>query len=190
MSECPNRMLQDGKQDATAAGEAGFTYIDVVIAIGILLTGIVALLSAMTAAVATSGRGEQQLIAKQFATSTIESIFSARDINNPAITSFALIANDTASPPGLFLSGVQPIYNSTGNDGIIGTADDGYGPDGVLGGGDDLTPVSGFTRQIAIAPVSPGLISITVTIYYTSSGLNFQETLTSYMANYNTQKYN
>jgi hypothetical protein len=192
MSECPNRMLQDGKQDATAAGEAGFTYIDVVIAIGILLTGIVALLSAMTAAVATSGRGEQQLIAKQFATSTMESIFSARDINNPNITSFAAIANDTSlgPPQGLFLSGVQPIYNSTGNDGIIGTADDGWGPDGAPGGGDDLTPVAGFSRTITIAPVSPGLISITVTISYQSGGLNFTETLTSMMANYNTQKFN
>jgi len=166
--------------------EGGFSYIDVLIAIGILMTGIVALLSAMTAAVATAGRSEQQLLAKQFATSTMESIFSARDINNQNITSFAVIANDSTAG-GLFLTGVTPIYNSTGADGIIGTKDDGWGPDGVKGTADDLTAVNGFSRKIEIAPVSPGLISITVTIYYQTSGLTFSQTLTSYMANYNTQ---
>jgi type II secretory pathway pseudopilin PulG len=188
MSESPNNALADGTRHPAAAAQAGFTYVDVLIAIGILMTGIVALLSAMTAAIATSGRGQQQLIAKQYATSTMESIFSARDINNPKITSFAVIANDTTAG-GLFLTGVQPVYNSTGKDGIIGTADDGWGPDGIQGTPDDLTPVPGFTRTITIAPVSTGVISITVTITCQSMGLTFSETLTSYMANYNTQKF-
>jgi type II secretory pathway pseudopilin PulG len=185
MSECRNykETTRDGSE---GRNEGGFSYIDVLIAIGILMTGIVALLSAMTAAVATSGRGQQQLMAKQFATSTMESIFSARDINNPNITSFAVIANDTTTG-GLFLTGVTPIYDSTGADGIIGTKDDGWGPDGKKGTADDLTPVNGFSRKIEITPVSPGLISITVTIFYQSSGLTFSQSLTSYMANYNTQ---
>jgi len=190
MSESTIDALNDRRAQQPTA-EAGFTYVDVLIAIGILLTGIVALLSAMTAAVVTSGRGQQQLIAKQFATSTMESIFSARDINNPNIPNFAAIANDTSlgPPRGLFLTGVQPIYNSTGRDGIIGTADDGWGPDGIQGNADDLAPAPGFSRMITITQVSPGLISITVTVYYQSSGLTFNESLTSYMANYNTQKF-
>jgi hypothetical protein len=188
MSESPNDALTDGIRDPKAGTEAGFTYVDVLIAIGILMTGIVALLSAMTAAVATSGRGQQQLMAKEYATSTMESIFSARDINNPNIRTFAAIANNTTTG-GLFLTGVQSIYNSTGADGIIGTADDGWGPDGIPGTSDDLAPVPGFSRQITITPVSPGLISITVTIYYQAMGLTFNESLTSYMANYNTQKF-
>jgi hypothetical protein len=185
MNECRN--YKETSRDSSAGGnESGFSYIDVLIAIGILMTGIVALLSAMTAAVATSGRGEQQLMAKQYATSTMESIFSARDINNPNITSFAVIANDTTAG-GLFLTGVTPIYDSTGADGIIGTKDDGWGPDGTKGTADDLTAVNGFSRKIEITPVSPGLISITVTVYYQTSGLTFSQSLTSYMANYNTQ---
>src|SRR5262245_41397899 len=183
MSECPIVRAQDGER-STSEHERGFTYIDVLIAIGILMTGIVALLSAMTAGIATSGRGQQQLIAKQFATSTMESIFSARDINNPNITSFAVIAN---TPGGLFLSGRQPIFNSTGADGIIGTSDDGWGPDGRQGTSDDLTPVQGFSRQIQITPISPGLIQVDVTIFYQYGGLTFSQSLTSYMANYNTQ---
>jgi hypothetical protein len=185
MNECLDYKVTNS-QGSAGGNEGGFSYIDVLIAIGILMTGIVALLSAMTAAVATSGRSEQQLLAKQFATSTMESIFSARDINNPKITSFAVIANDT-TPNGLFLTGVTPIFDSTGADGIIGTADDGWGPDGKKGTADDLTPVNGLSRKIEITPVSPGLISITVTIYYQSSGLTFSQSLTSYMANYNTQ---
>jgi len=189
MSECQTIKMTDGEK-GVSDGQAGFSYIDVLIAIGILMTGIVALLSAMTAAVATSGRGQQQLLAKQYATSTMESIFSARDINNPRITSFAVIANTPGTTGGLFLTGRQPIYGSTGADGIIGTADDGWGPDGSQGTADDLNPINGFSREIAIAPVSAGLISITVTIYYQTSGLTFSQTLTSYMANYNTQKFN
>src|SRR5215467_16125690 len=185
MSECRSAIVTNSNNE-TPGTEGGFSYIDVLIAIAILMTGIVALLSAMTAGLVTSTRGEQQLTAKQFATSTMESIFSARDINNPNITSFGVIANDTTAG-GLFLTGVTPIYNSTGADGIIGTKDDGWGPDGVKGTADDLTAVNGFSRKIEIAPVSPGLISITVTIYYQTSGLTFSQSLTSYMANYNTQ---
>lgn len=188
MSERPTTTVQDG-EGGSSINEGGFTYIDVLIAIAILMTGIVALLSAMTAALATSGRGQQQLIAKQFATSTMESIFSARDINNPNIPSFAAIANDT-TVGGLFLTGRQPIYAATGADGIIGTADDGWGPDGRQGTADDLSPINGFWRRIAITPVSPGLIQIDVTIYYTATNLTFSETLTSFMANYNTQRFN
>src|SRR5215469_16988006 len=110
MSECLDHKMTNWESSA-GGSESGFSYIDVLIAIGILMTGIIALLSAMTAAVATSGRGQQQLMAKQFATSTMESIFSAQDINNANITSFAVIANDTTAG-GLFLTGVTPIYNS------------------------------------------------------------------------------
>ena len=180
------RLTATVKNGDSPENESGFSYIDVLIAIGILMTGIVALLSAMTAAIATSGRGQQQLMAKQYATSTMESIFSARDINNPNITSFAVIRNNTTTG-GLFLTGRQPIYAATGPDGIIGTADDGWGPDGRQGTSDDLSPINGFSRQITITPVTTGLIQIDVTIYYQAGGLTFSQSLTSYMANYNTQ---
>src|SRR5215467_4266047 len=134
-----------GPDVSRVASEGGFSLIDIMIAISILMVGVIALLGTMTIGLVTSGRGQQQLIAKQFVTSTMESIFSARDLNNPAITSFGVIANDT-TPGGLFLTGKQPIYNSTGSDGIIGTKDDGWGPDGSKGTPDDLTAVTGMQR--------------------------------------------
>ncbi len=45
--------------------EAGFTYIDVMIAIVILMVGILALMAAMSGAVLQAKGQEQQLIAKQ-----------------------------------------------------------------------------------------------------------------------------
>jgi hypothetical protein len=180
------------------SSESGFSYIDVMVAITIMLVGIIALLATMTLGLVTTGRGQQQLIAKQYLTSTMESIFSARDLNNPNIPNFAVIANDnttvtyqsgtsTVTTKGIFLSGKQPIYNATGNDGIIGTADDGWGPDGKAGTSDDLAALSGMQRQITITSVSSGVIQITVTVFFEVSGFVFQESMTSYMANYNTQ---
>ncbi|HWX40127.1 MAG TPA: hypothetical protein VN345_03160 [Blastocatellia bacterium] len=168
------------------ASEGGFSLVDIMIAISILMIGVIALLGTMTIGLVTTGRGQQQLIAKQYVTSTMESIFSARDLNNPNITSFGVIANDTTTG-GLFLSGKQPIYNSTGNDGIIGTKDDGWGSDGIKGTPDDLTSVTGMQREIKITQVETGLIQVTVTVYFQVSGFIFQESLSSYMANYNTQ---
>src|SRR5215467_3368315 len=193
-----NQHTPNGAPHNDISSESGFSYIDVMMAITILLVGIVSLLATMTIGLVTTGRGQQQLVAKQYVTSTMESIFSARDLNNPNIPNFAVIANDNTTvtygpansqvtTKGIFLTGKQPIYNSTGNDGIIGTADDGYGPDGKSGTSDDLTAVSGMQRQITITQVSTGVIQITVTIFFQVSGFTFQESMTSYMANYNTQ---
>ena len=59
--------------------EAGFTYIDVMVAVVILLVGILALMSAITGAVFQTKGQEYQLSAKQIATSTMESIMSVKE---------------------------------------------------------------------------------------------------------------
>jgi hypothetical protein len=197
--ECaPNESARNESDRNEFSSESGFSYIDLMVAITIMLVGIIALLATMTLGLVTTGRGQQQLIAKQYLTSSMESIFSARDLDNPNIPNFAVIANDnttvtyqsgtsTVTTKGIFLSGKQPIFNSTGNDGIIGTADDGWGPDGKAGTSDDLAALSGMQRQITITSVSSGVIQITVTVFFEVSGFVFQESMTSYMANYNTQ---
>jgi len=167
-------------------GESGFSLVDVLIAISVLMVGILALLSAMTVAIVGTTQSSQQATAKQFAVSTMESIFSARDINNPIITSFSVIANDTTTG-GIFLSGDQPIYNSAGCDGVIGTKDDSWGADCAQGTTDDLTAVPGFRRTIAITAVQTNVIQIVVTITYQVNGHTYSEQLTSFMGNYNTQ---
>src|ERR1041384_6840955 len=116
-------------------GEAGFSYIDVMVAVTILLVGIMAMLSAITGGIVMTTTSQQHLAAKQYAQSTIEAIFSARDLDE---LTFSAIGNvgDTTIPGGVFLSGDQVIYPSPGRDGIVGTADDAAGPDGTTGTSD------------------------------------------------------
>lgn len=173
--------------------EAGFSYVDVMIAVTILLVGVMAMLSAITGGVVMTTTSQQQLAAKQYAQSTIESIFSARDLDELLFDSIGNIG-DTSIPGGVFLTGSQPIYTTFGRDGIIGTDDDAAGPDQVLGTSDDSQPVAGFTRQIEISnvpdpdrPNSPiSLRQIKVTIIYTLGSAQFRESMTTFAANYRT----
>ena len=106
--------------------EQGFTYVDVLIGVLILLIGVMALAAAVTAAVTRTREGEQQLIARQFAASTLESIFSARDMS---ALGWDAIGNVGTNPVGgvnrgVFLTGQQQVRPNAGADGIVGTADD------------------------------------------------------------------
>jgi type II secretory pathway pseudopilin PulG len=138
--------------------ERGFSYVDVMIAVAVLLIGVMALTGALTAAIVRSVESERQLIAKQYASSTIEAIFSARDM-----TSLGWASTQNEVNGGIFLSGEQPIRPLPGPDNVIGTHDD-------VG-----EPVAGFTRRIEIedyrtpnenADLPPSLRRITVTIFY------------------------
>jgi Tfp pilus assembly protein PilV len=124
--------------------EAGFTYIDVMIAVTILLVGVLALAAAVTAAVVRSREAEQRLIAKQLGDSALESIFSARDIDDLGWDAIGNVGSNPVNGvnKGVFLAGEQQIYSSNGADGIIGTADDATAQ--------GATAMSGFTRTITI----------------------------------------
>ncbi len=174
--------------------EAGFSYVDVMIAITILLVGVMAMLSAITSGIVMTTTSQQQLAAKQYAQSTIEAIFSARDLD---ALGFDAIGNvgDTTIPGGVFLTGDLRFYSTAGPDGIIGTADDAAGPDGIVGTSDDSPAVDGFTRQMTITnlpdPDRPAaaisLRQIDVTISYNLGKSKYRETMTSYVANYRTK---
>lgn len=180
--------------DLCKTDEAGFSYVDVMIAVTVLLVGIMAMLSAITAGIIMTSTSQQHLAAKQYAQSTIEAIFSARDLDE---LTFDAIGNvgDTSIPGGIFLSGEQPIYTTPGRDGIVGTADDAAGPDGASGTADDGTAADGFTRQIEITnvpdPDRPGAVitlrQVKVTITYMIGGGRFRETMTTYAADYRTR---
>jgi len=173
--------------------EAGFSYVDMMIAVTILLVGVMAMLSAITSGVVMTTTSQQQLAAKQYAQSTVESIFSARDLDQLRFDSIGNVG-DTSIPGGVFLTGPQLIYTTFGRDGIIGTADDAAGPDQVLGTTDDVAPVPGFTRQIEISnvpdpdrPTSPiSLRQVKVTIIYNLGSAQFRESMTTFAANYRT----
>lgn len=160
------------------------------IAIVVLMIGVLTIVAVFATAIASTQNAQENLIARQKAEETLESIFTAR--NTQQIT-FAQIAN--VSNGGIFVDGATQLL-AAGNDGLVNTLDDvpfparGFcpagpeciplpGPDGILGTADDVPmSLAYFTRQIQINPVmeadgvtvNPNLKQITVTVSYTTGG--------------------
>lgn len=178
------------------ANQSGFSYVDVMVAITILLVGVLGLVAAITRGIALTTVSQEMLTAKQLAAATMESVFTARELDSTELgwESIGNIGSSTV-PLGKFMVGDQLIYPTSGYDGIVGTADDYKGPDGVAGNGDDGTAMDGFTRRITIAdipdptrPTAPiTLRRVEVTINYWTSGRQRTETFTSFIANYRTE---
>lgn len=160
------------------------------IAIAVMTIAIVSLLAAFGTAVAATQNAQENLIARQKALETMESIYTARNTQQISFSQIANIVNG-----GIFTSGATQLL-SAGPDGLVNTADDvpypatGVcpagpecitlpGPDGVLGTADDKPlNLSNFRRQIQIDPVlesdgvtiNPNLKQITVTVSYYTGG--------------------
>ncbi len=185
--------------------EKGFSYIDVMIALVILMVGILASAAALTINIVRSIESEKQVIAKQVALSTIESIFSARDIaRSGAVSGWNSVGNVGTNPDtdgnfqGIFLTGFTPIREDLGWDGVAGTVDDacaGTGACQVSGRTDNTSPVlTGFERSIVITdlqdperPSPPHLIArrrIDVTVRYNVNQLLREQTVSTIISNY------
>jgi prepilin-type N-terminal cleavage/methylation domain-containing protein len=192
------------------SGQSGFSLIEVMISMVILTIGLLAVLATLGVTMAATQTSQEDLIARQVASEAMESIFNAR---NTSQLGFASIANTTAIPPGIFLSGAQSLM-CAGPDGILDTADDVAcltaaggacpnggvqcltepGPDGILGTADDvILSLNNYTRTIAIAPlldgsgnVIPTLSSVTITIQYTVANSGHLRTyvLNEYISSY------
>ena len=177
--------------------ENGFSYIDVMIAITILMIGVLGLVGAITNGINMTTRSATSLGAKQVSSSTMESIFTARDI--PDRMGWAKIGNvgDAAIPGAAFLAGPQNIYPTAGLDGILGTADDSWGADGVSGTADDAaanTPVVGMKREILVravidpdrptSPISMRQIDVIIYYYDQANSVTRREVFTSFIASY------
>jgi prepilin-type N-terminal cleavage/methylation domain-containing protein len=166
--------------------ERGFTMMEVLISVVILTVGLVSMLAMFTVALAATNNAQEDMTAKQIGQSTLESIFTAR--NTQQIT-FLQIQN--VSNGGIFLDNYQTIKDP-GPDGLDGTADDLVqnpscpgpstclqlsGQDGVLGTADDVyLPLNNYRRQILITNVflpngaiDDTLRQITINVQYTST---------------------
>ena len=174
---------------ARSRRESGFSLLEVMFAMVVMMVGLVSLLAVMSIAMASTQTSEQLAISKRLANEAIESILTARET---ATVSWAQIANGDCSVGGtcgIFLSGALPI-DLPGVDGIIGTNDDAAagpqileapGDSGVFAGTcppDNCTPLTNYTRTIAITPFLVGgvpvanLNSVTITITYTNPQLH------------------
>ncbi|MFZ1699609.1 MAG: type II secretion system protein [Pyrinomonadaceae bacterium] len=172
--------------------ESGFSYVDVMIAIVILMVGILALMSGMSGAVLQAKGQEQQMIAKQMAASTLESIMSVKE-TDPARLGWDAVGNVGSNvvggvARGIFVVGLQPVFPSAGADEILGTADD------------NGTALQAMQRQIIITDQcdperpsyncpTPGLSavrirSVQVIVRYYVGALSRQEQLTTVLTDY------
>ncbi len=140
--------------------QRGFSYIDVMIAIVIMMVGILAMLSALTANLMRSLEAEKKVIAKQMALSTIESVISAKEIQRiGVIDGWDSVRNTNAIPAGgIFMTGANPIREEMGWDGVAGTIDDACAEGGpcVVGGRPDNNSavINGYSREIVITDVA------------------------------------
>lgn len=179
MNQGANRKM---KRNLKSSG--GFSLLETLFAIIIFMVGIMALAAVLSAGIAYMNSSQQDFIAQQKATETVESIFTARDSGTLSFPSIQNVGNGV----GIFLNGPLPLCDA-GPDGIVGTADDNCalpdsivapGPDGILGTPDDIIiPLTNFRRTIVIAnvPGNPALRTITVTVNYTVGRFNRQYTL-------------
>lgn len=186
------------------SAESGFSYIDVMLGLVILLAGVLGATGALTANLLRSFESEKQILAKQMALSTIESIFSARDIARPGAIegwdSVGNVGNNVVGgvAKGVFTTGWRPIREDIGWDGVAGTADDACdagNPCQVSGRPDNTSSViKGFERQILITdlpdperPSPPHAIArrrIDVSVRYYVNQLSRQQTISTIIANY------
>jgi hypothetical protein len=144
--------------------QAGFSYIDVMIAIVIMMVGILAMVGALSANIVRSMESEKRTVAKQLALSTIESINSAKEIQRPGVVEgWESLRNVMVSVPageanGIFMTGFNPVRADDGWDGVAGTIDDACaGPDAcvVTGRPDNTSAIMpNFLRQVVITDVA------------------------------------
>ena len=188
-------MTQENKFGRTRSSERGFTLVEVMIAVGIMTIGILAVMATFATAISATASAQEDLIARHKALDAMESIYTARNSQQLPFASINNVANG-----GVFLSGAQQLL-CAGPDGIVGTADDVActapdtgaacpggveclvlpGPDGILGTADDVTQSLGnFTRTITFNTVSQtvngvvttnqNLIAVTIAVSYTKPG--------------------
>lgn len=183
--------------------ENGFSYIDVMIAIVILMVGILGLVSAILANLVRSYESEKLILAKQMALSTVESIISAKALQRPGVVEgWPSIRNVISPVPvgeanGIFQTGFNPVREDMGWDGVAGTIDDACvatGPCVVAGRTPNTSPViQGFDREIVIVDLidperpPPNPISrrtITVTIRYHVNQAFRTQSVSTILTNY------
>ena len=165
--------------------QQGFTLIECMISMVILVIGLLSLLGVFGIAMASTQASQEGATAKLLADEAMEGILTARETAN---IGWAQI--DNTGSGGIFLPGFLPI-DCAGIDGIIGTADDAAcgpqtlelpGPNGIFAnncpaaGADTCLPLTNFQRQILISPVFPAgggpasttLRAVTITVQYTT----------------------
>lgn len=193
---------------SNAAGERGFTLIEVMIAAMILSVGLVTVLGSLCAVMAANQASQMDMLARQIATESMEAVYTARNDSEMTWTEINNVTNG-----GIFVSGYQSVM-CAGPDGILGTADDAAcllpsgstcpnggaqcmdepGPDGILGNADDvIVSLNNYKRQTTITSLFdsggnliPTLRQVTISVQYNVPNQPSAKTytLTEYVSSY------
>lgn len=174
----------------------GFSLIETMIALVIMTVGIFAALSALSFSLFSIQESEKKTIAKENVRSTLETIFSIRDLalfdgDNPtSLYNWDTLAVNNGGNNGIFVSGWTPIREDPGADGLIGTADDACAGSGscVVNGYTNNSPLlDQFERSIQVTDISQnGNVRkkyITVSVRYAIKGMQRVVSESSIMAN-------
>jgi type II secretory pathway pseudopilin PulG len=171
--------------------QSGFTLVEVVCAMGLIIIGIIGLEGALAFGVRQLTASQDQFIAAARAAEAIESVFKARDNKVLTWSQIRNVRGASGADGGVFLDGPSAVRDP-GPDGLINTADDGAieqiitpGPDGVLGTADDVkTPLNGFTREILIRDIDATLRQLQVIVRYPTANGQATYTVTTYISSY------
>jgi type II secretory pathway pseudopilin PulG len=169
-------MSNDNPSMAPASGhsQAGFTLIEMVVAMLVMMIGLLALAATIAFALSVSNKGRSVTNTKLLVVSILEQMETLR--NTKQLT-YGQISNvgqvdDTGATQSFagFPNDFREVSINPGPDGIFGTTDDlvDAGPDGNYGTNDDFVNPSlarpGYMRQILITPLSDNLKKIQVTL--------------------------
>ncbi len=166
--------------------QSGFTLVETMMAICILGGGLLALATAFAQGMAIMSTSHYHHVAKEKASESIESIFTARDTLNLDWDEVNNKANN-----GIFLNGEREVRR-VGDDGLANTDDDGDIETAILPGRDNLmntpddveVPLSHFTREVTITEINANLRRLQVTIRYSVGPVRRQYQLTSFISRF------
>lgn len=168
---------------ASGNSQGGFTLIEMVVAMLVMMIGLLALAATIAFALTVSNKGRSVTNTKLLVVSILEQMETLR--NTKQLT-YGQISNagqvdDTGATQSFagFPDDFREVSINPGPDGIFGTTDDlvDAGPDKTYGTNDDFINPSlarpGYTRQILITPLSDNLKKIQVTLQSPRQGGGF-----------------
>jgi type II secretory pathway pseudopilin PulG len=178
-----------------ASSEKGFTFIEVMFAMGILTVGVLGVAAVLAAGVQNLSSSPGDVVVTQKAAQAIEAVFAARDSHKLTWAQIKNVKGAGGSDNGIFVD--DPVQlKLAGPDGLVNTLDDLEdiesvdlpGKDGTLDTDDDQTIfLTQYTRQITIRDVANTngqLRSIVVTMIFQNGPSKRVYTLSTFISAY------